>query len=208
MPNAIFSGKTSVTLSILGILAIPMAPLEGQISTTRGLNLGFHLQAASLSVEDADGEGGAGAGFRIGYGFNRIVTLYLELDGISVESENADVFQGSWAMAHGDLGARFHFANSLRRWVPYLDVAIGGRGATVSGVRSSGEEVADLSFSGGSFSFGGGIYVYFAQTFGLDLGLKVSNGRFEELDLGPISLNNLDIDATSTRLKIGVVWWP
>jgi hypothetical protein len=201
--------QTAVTaLSLLGSLSLGASGLRGQESTTRGLNLGFHLQAASLSVQEQEGDGGGGAGFRIGYGLNRIVTLYFELDGITVKSESSDQFQGEWALAHGDLGVRFHFANSLRSWVPYLEVAIGGRGASVSAARSDGQEVGDLNFSGGSFSFGGGIYIYFRQTFALDAGLKISDGTFDEVDLGPVSLNNLDIDATSSRLKIGVVWWP
>ena len=199
----------STTVGLLaGALLLSAGPLTGQKSTTRGLNLGFHLQAASLSIQDQEGDGGGGAGFRVGYGINRIVTLYFELDGITVESKSADSFQGTWALGHGDLGARFHFANSLRSWVPYLDVAVGGRGASVSGVRSDGEKVGDINFSGGSFSLGGGIYFYFKQTLGMDLGLKVSSGEFTEVDLGSVSLNNLDIDATSTRLKIGIIWWP
>lgn len=183
-------------------------PLAGQQSTTRGLNLGFHLQAASLAVQDEEGEGGGGAGMRIGYGFNRIVTLYFEVDGVSVDSENAESFQGTWALAHGDLGVRFHFANTLRSWVPYLDVAVGGRGASVSDVESNGTDLGDINFSGGSFSFGGGIYAYFSQNFGLDVGLKISTGTFDKVDIGAISLNNLDIEATSARFKVGVIWWP
>jgi hypothetical protein len=195
-------------LSVLGLIGFSVAPLAAQKSTTRGLNLGFHLQAASLSVQDQEGEGGGGAGFRVGYGFNRIVTVYFELDGITVDSENAESFKGTWSLGHGDLGVRFHFANALRSWVPYLDVAVGGRGASVSDAKSDGADLGDINFSGGSFSFGGGIYAYFSQTFGLDVGLKFSTGTFNEVDLGPISLNDLDIDANSTRLKIGVVWWP
>jgi hypothetical protein len=195
-------------LSVLGLVASSAAPLAAQKSTTRGLNLGFHLQAASLSVQDQDHEGGGGAGFRIGYGVNRIITLYFEADGISVDSENADAFQGKWTLAHADVGARFHFANTLRSWVPYLEVAVGGRAAKVKDVLSNGQTVGDIDFNGGSFSFGGGIYVYFKQTLALDVGLKFSDGEFNEVDIGAISVNNLDIDATSTRFKIGIVWWP
>jgi len=196
------------TAVLLGVFLLWTTPLAGQKSTTRGLNLGFHLQAASLSIQNQEGDGGGGAGFRIGYGINRIVTFYFELDGITVKSEKADSFQGTWSLGHGDLGARFHLANSLRSWVPYLDVAVGGRGASVSGVRANGEKIGDVNFSGGSFSFGGGIYTYFKRTLALDVGLKVSTGEFTEVDLGPVSLNDLDIDARSTRFKLGIVWWP
>ena len=196
------------TFSLLGLLATSATPLEGQKSTTRGLNLGVHLQAASLSVQEEEGEGGGGLGVRVGYGLNRIVTLYFEADGVSVDSEKSDEFQGTWALAHADLGVRFHFANTLRSWVPYLEVALGARAASVKDVESNGQTVGDITFNGGSFSFGGGISAYLSQTFALDVGLKVTDGTFNEVNLGSVSLNNLDIDATSTRLNVGIVWWP
>ncbi|MBT8396243.1 MAG: hypothetical protein KJN92_04725, partial [Gemmatimonadetes bacterium] len=96
----------------------------------------------------------------------------------------------------------------LRSWVPYLEVAIGGRGASVKDILVNGEDAADITFNGGAFSFGGGIYAYLRQTLALDAGLKISSGEFTEVDVGAISVNNLDIDATSTRFKIGIVWWP
>ncbi len=196
------------TFSAFCLLAWAASPLAGQKSTTRGLNLGFHLQAASLSVQDGESDGGAGAGFRIGYGLNRIITLYFELDGISVDSEGSNEFQGTWSLAHTDFGARFHFASTLRSWVPYLEVAVGGRAATVSDATSNGADIGDIDFLGGSFSFGGGMYLYFTETFGLDVGLKLTGGEFDEVDLGNISVENLDIDASSTRFKVGIVWWP
>ena len=42
----------------------------------------------------------------------------------------------------------------------------------------------------------------------MEVGLKVSGGEFTELDLGAVTLETLDIDATSSRFKVGLVWWP
>ncbi len=202
LPRAL-AVATAVTLG-----AAAWAPLSAQNSTTRGLNLGVHVQAASLSVEDADAQEGGGLGIRIGYGLNRIITLYVELDGASVEVENAENLRGNWALGHADFGARFHFANSLRRWVPYLEAAIGARGVSVSDPFVGNEEIDDVTFSGGAFSVGGGLDVYFTQTLALDLGLKFSTGEFNQIDVGAVSIRNLDIDANSTRFKVGIVWWP
>lgn len=200
--------RSFVTASaIMALSAAPLQSAAGQKSTTRGLNLGVHLQAASLAVQGEDGDGGGGMGFRIGYGLNRLVTLFFEADGVAVDSKNSDQFQGTWTLGHADIGARFNFANTLRSWVPYLEVAVGGRAASVKDVESNGERVGEISFSGGSFTFGGGLYAFFTRTFALDVGLKFSSGTFNQVDLGSISVNNLDIDATSTRFQIGVVWW-
>jgi len=200
--------RGSSLLSLLAFLALSAQDAAGQESTTRGLNLGLHLQGATLSVQDGDSDGGGGLGLRVGYGFNRIVTAYFEADGVAVDSEGSDEIQGTWTLGHVDLGVRFHFANTLRSWVPYLDLAVGGRVASVKDVEINGEEVGDIDFNGGSFSFGGGIYAYLSQTFALDVGLKISGGEFTEVDVGSLTLGDLDIDATSTRFKVGVVWWP
>jgi len=92
MRNPLRSLNLSSAACLLGLTTLAATPLEGQKSTTRGLNLGVHLQAASLSIQDGDADGGGGLGFRIGYGLNRIVTLYFEADGVSVDSEGSDVF--------------------------------------------------------------------------------------------------------------------
>ncbi len=180
-----------------------------QQSTTRGLNLGFHFAAASLSVEGGDQNNGGGAGFRAGYGVNRIVTVFLELDGATVDVTDAGgSVTGSWAMAHGDLGVRFHFANSLRSFVPYLEAALTGRAVSIGDARLDQQDVGSVNFSGGALSVGGGISLYLRRTLALDVGLKLSAGEFTEVGVGNLSLSGLHIDATSSRLNIGLVWWP
>ncbi len=195
-----------LTLGLPGAMGI--TSLGAQESTTRGLNLGFYLEAASLSVEGSEGEGGGGAGFRVGYGLNRIFSLYFEADGVSVKSSNSTTFQGTWTLGHADVGTRIHFANSLRSWVPYLDLAVGARGASVKDVEVNGQPGGDVNISGGSFSVGGGLSAYLKETLALDVGLKFSSGEFNEIRIGALSLNNLDIDAKSTRFRVGLVWWP
>lgn len=203
--------STAVPLSLgLGVVLLSglCLPVAAQESTTRGLNLGFHLQAAALSVEGADSDGGGGAGIRVGYGFNRIVTGFLQIDGSSIETENAPQLSGEWAMAHVELGVRFHFANSLRSWVPYLEVAAGARAVSAKDAQVTSGTREDVTFNGGAFTFGGGLDVYVTETLALDVGLLFSSGEFNEIEVGAVSVGNLDIDATSSRFSVGLVWWP
>jgi opacity protein-like surface antigen len=187
-------------------LALPGPPLTAQQSTTRGFNLGAHFQAASYTIERQDPEQAGGFGVRVGYGFNRIVTAYLGIDGAKVELTDPTV-TGDWQLAHVDLGVRFHFANSLRRWVPYLDAALGGRAVTVKDAIVNGNSSADVSLNGAAFSLGGGLYVFFNESLALDLGVKASSGEFNTLEVGALSLSNLDLDVKSTRVNLGIAWW-
>ncbi|HEY0673639.1 MAG TPA: outer membrane beta-barrel protein [Longimicrobiales bacterium] len=194
--------------AILALSAsVAVSPAAAQQSTTRGFNIGAHLQGASLKVEDDDPSGGGGLGLRVGYGFNRRLTGYLEADGIAFDVENPDL-EGEWTMAHVDLGMRYNFANSLRRWVPFLDAAIGARAVSVEDATSDGEDVGKVTFSGGSFSLGGGISFFTSEKFALETLVKFTGGTFEQVDVGSVSVNDLDIEASSFRFKLGMSWWP
>lgn len=201
----------SVFCAAVLIIALGLAstPASAQKSTTRGFNIGAHLQGASLRVEgdEEDEAGGGGLGARVGYGFNRKLTGYLEVDGIVFDVENPDL-EGEWAMAHVDLGLRYNFANSLNRWVPFLEGALGARAVAVEDARSEGENVGEVTFSGGAFSVGGGVSFFTSEKFALETLVKFSAGTFEQIDIGDVSIRNLDIEASSFRFKIGISWWP
>ena len=42
----------------------------------------------------------------------------------------------------------------------------------------------------------------------LDLQLMVTNGRFTDLKVENVTVSGLEIDASSSRLSLGVSWWP
>jgi hypothetical protein len=182
-------------------------PAVAQRSTTRGFTVGAHLQGASLTVEEGDPDGGGGFGARVGYGFNRRFTGYFETDAIVFDVANPD-FGGYWSMVHVDVGVRYNFANSLRRWVPFLEGAIGVRAVQVDDARVNGDSVGELNFTGGAFSLGGGVSFFATEKLALETVMKFSGGTFEQVDVGNVSVNNLDIDASSFRFKIGLAWWP
>ena len=193
--------------SLAAFLVSPTATFA-QGSTTRGLSIGAHLMGTSLEVENGDRSGGGGFGVRVGYGFNRIITGFVHVDGSRVEVEEGQRVGGQWDLSHAELGARFHLANSLRRWVPYVEVSAGGRAVKVADAQVNGQDAGDISFSGPAVTFGGGLSAYFTRRFALDISLKVTGGQFSKVDVGPVSVNNLDIDAASARFGVGFVWWP
>jgi hypothetical protein len=158
-------------------------------------------------VEDGDRHNAGGAGLILGYGFNRSVQLFLQLDGAEFDVDDAEV-NGTWAMGHADLGVRFHFANSLRTWVPYLQAALSGRAVGVDNAVVQGQPETEVGFFGGAFTLGGGIMFYFNQTLAADLQLLWSGGQFTEVTVDDVTVSGLEIDAESSRLNIGISWWP
>jgi hypothetical protein len=199
----------SLRAFLLAALAASTAAssVVAQRSTTRGFTVGAHLQAGSLSMDDGDPDEGVGLGFRVGHGFNRHFTGYLEFDGMAF-TVASDRFGGYWGMADIDLGTRFNFANSLRRWVPFVEAALGARVVSWDDATVNGQPVGKVDFSGGAFSLGGGVSYFVVQKVALETVLKWSTGTFEKIDMGNVAFNNLDIDATSFRFKLGVAWWP
>lgn len=192
----------------LGTLLAGATAVQAQESTTRGFNVGLHFSGASLDVEgDGDRHNAGGAGLILGYGFNRTIELFLQLDAAEFDVDDAEV-EGKWAMGHADLGVRFHFANSLRTWVPYLQAAVGGRAVGVDDAIVEGTPETDVGFFGGAFTLGGGIMFYFNQTLAADLQLAWSNGEFTEVRVNDVTVSGLEIEAQSTRFNVGISWWP
>jgi hypothetical protein len=217
-------GPVFVVISILGtsmrrmlrgcwlaIVGLVLAQLQAtaQESTTRGFNVGLHISGQGLDVEnDDESRGAGGGGLILGYGFNRIVQAFLQIDGAQFDVQNAAV-EGDWTMAHIDLGARFHFANSLRSWVPYLLAAISARAVGVKdGQINQSTQAEEITFTGGAFTLGGGIMFYFNESWAADLQLLGSGGRFTEVRADNVTIGDLDIDASSGRFNLGVSWWP
>ncbi len=197
------------------VLCVSAATASAQLSTTRGFHMGFQLQAAALSVEGGDADTGGGAQLMAGYGFNRIVTGFVGIAGASVNAVNQPNVAGVWETVHVDLGARFHFANTLRRWVPYLEAALSARAMRVGGADVDGEELIDnITRSGGALTLGAGMAVFLSEQFALDFGLDISSGEFTDISGdyrllrgGRYTISGLDIDATSSRFGFGFQYW-
>ena len=126
-----------------------------QESTTRGFTIGLHATAASLVVEDGERSNAGGGGINLGYGLNRRFTIFAQGDGAKFDEQDTGDVEGTWTMGHFEIGARFNFANSLRRWVPFLQGALGYRVVSVSDPVVNSTAVNEVSISGAGLSLGG-----------------------------------------------------
>ena len=135
-------------------------------------------------------------GFWIGYGLNRIVTPYLGGAYADVRSRGLEAFD-RLTFSHVDLGVRLHLAGR-RRWVPYGDLAL--TFWRISDVLRNGHRSATDVTSAPTLGVGGGIAIYLSESWALDLNVKTARGRFS----GAAPL----LDAASSRLGVGLAWWP
>ena len=153
-------------------------------------------------------------GARVGYGLNRIVTLYLAAYEADVDVQEFDAFD-KVTFGHLEVGVRLHLANSRRRWIPYGDIAF--TSWPVSDVLKNGERTTTDFTGRPTLSLGGGLAIYLSEAWALDVNFKRGrNGGFKDVEIGNISAGGseqhshtfLSIEAASARLTVGVSWWP
>lgn len=206
MMKALRSLIPAAVCALVALLLMPATDAAAQDadlrSNTRKFFLHAHLNPQRLDVEGAEAEFGGGLGLRLGYGFGRVVTVYLGLDAAAFETDDpfVEVDEEEYGVGTLDLGAQFHFGAGQRAFVPYLDVALTGQGVVFD---TEGDET---TVTGGGVTLGGGFKYFIARTFAFDTGLLFTLGNFSEGD-GEIA-EDIDLDATTTRLNVGFSWYP
>lgn len=202
-------------LPLLLLAATPLAAQPFAPSNTEGLFLQIALDAQSVeygvggsssgtgetggsTTESAWRSEGGGLALRAGYGVSSLVTLYGGVSGARLEHERGGSEHDFGA---GEVGARFGF-NRGRALRPYLDVALR---AVVA--RS---DAPDVESRGGALALGAGVAYFLSPTVALDAALHVGRGRFDEFDLGPISVDIRDEDGDfrEARLSVGLTAYP
>lgn len=195
--------------AILGALALPMIGADAQSprTPTMGIFAGLGLHGTAIEIEDLNDEreSGGGGTIKLGYGFTRLFALYVEASGASLETDNDE----DWTLGHVDIGGRFSLGSTTGTLVPYLQVAVTGRAGTRKDVVFQGSSVPrDLELSGAGLTAGGGLLVFFRPQWAFDADLKFTAGEFSTIRYGNVSVEGLEIDATSTRFNVGVSWHP
>ena len=106
-----------------------------------------------------------------------------------------------------DLGVRVSFANPQRAVVPYLHGAFSARSASAE--ITDGNQSADISLTGPSFSFGGGAQYFLSPRLALDAGLTISTGKFDKIKLDGESADIPEAgNSTTGRINVGVKFYP
>jgi hypothetical protein len=178
-------------------------------TNTEGFLFGLAFDAASIRSEaltTSSTESGPGVGATFGWGFTRNFALVLDASAARISG-----LDGDFDLGHVDVGGRWHFVNRSAL-VPFVDVGYAGRAATKQAATLSDGAgttyTGKLSIMGGGVSAGGG-FQYFAMP-GLALGgsFKWTSGKFTRVQFDKVTVDGLNIDATSARFNMGFTWYP
>ena len=191
--------RTLLTASLLA-LSLPLAAQPYGASNTEGLLLQIGLDGQGLVIDD-DGsdvevEGGT-VSLRAGYGFSPVFTLYAGAAGGRVEIDGRDEVD----FGAGEIGGRFNL-NAGHALRPYLDVAL--RGTVLQ------DDDRDLELRGGGLTAGLGVAYFLSPTVALDAAVHLGGGRFDEVQVGNVTLDITDeeVDFGEGRLSVGLTAYP
>ena len=185
--------------------ALDSSPLR---ANTSRFFLGLSLNGSSLQFDDSDEiESGGGISAQIGWGFTKNFALFFDVSGAAISTDIGDV-----GLGHAELGGRWHFANEARALVPFLEVGFAGRAVVQDDMLYYDDfgnpYSGDFSLSGTGVSFGGGLQYHVTPAMALGASLKWSLGDFTTVKLDNVSVDGLEIGATTARLNLGFTWYP
>ena len=181
---------------------------EVRLYSVKGFSFRPHFSSTYWYLDDSrfliDDAYGGGFGFAFGWGFSELVTLVLNIDGSSMDSD----FRSDLHFGHVDLGIRFTFAGTQRRFKPFANVALTGFGGHHNDFyRPGGGYKRFSTVGGGGLTLGGGFQHFFSTKVALDLALDLTIGEASYFEVGGIPFDR-NRDSFSSRFGIGIAWYP
>lgn len=203
--------KRDIVLPALLAGAVLSADGLAAQSSNRGFMLNLHLTGQSLALvgDDRPTDAGGGLGVAVGYGFNERIILLLNVDGASLESDDAVAGTRSepYDVVTADLGVRMNLGNEGMKTRPYINAAF--TGIVQAYEFSAGGADNEVVVSGGGLTIGGGVQYFLSPGFALDLAVQATQAAFTEVTVNDIDEELAEGDAiTASRVQLGVTWHP
>ena len=177
-------------------------------TNTSGLMLGLSFDASSIRSDDLNSrtESGPGIAGMLGWGITKNIALALDLSGAQISSVD-----GNYNLGHADIGARWHFVNRTA-FVPFVDVGYAGRALMKRDVTLTdalgNTSTGTLTYMGAGLSYGGGLQYFVTPGIAFGGAFKWTTGRFSEVRFENLTVEDLQLDASSARFNMGFTWYP
>lgn len=170
--------------------------------------LGLAFDASSIRSDDLNSrtESGPGVAGMIGWGITKNIAIALDASGAQISS-----MDGNYNLGHADIGARWHFVNRTA-FVPFVDVGYAGRALMKRDVTLTDNlgntSTGTLTYMGAGLSYGGGLNYFITPGVAFGGAFKWTTGRFSEVRFENLTVQDLQLDASSARFNMGFTWFP
>lgn len=170
--------------------------------------LGLSFDASSIRSDDLNSrtESGPGIAGLLGWGITKNIALALDVSGAQISSVD-----GNYNLGHADIGARWHFVNRTA-FVPFVDVGYAGRALMKRDVTLTdalgNTSTGTLTYMGAGLSYGGGLQYFVTPGVAFGGSFKWTTGRFSEVRFENLTVQDLQLDASSARFNMGFTWYP
>ena len=184
------------------------APRPPRRTNTSGLMLGLAFDASSIRSDDLNSrtESGPGVAAMIGWGITKNIAIALDASGAQISSVD-----GNYNLGHADIGARWHFVNRTA-FVPFVDVGYAGRALMKRDVTLTDNlgntSTGTLTYMGAGLSYGGGLDYFITPGIAFGGAFKWTTGRFSQVRFENLTVEDLQLDASSARFNMGFTWYP
>jgi Outer membrane protein beta-barrel domain len=184
------------------------APRPPRRTNTSGLMLGLAFDASSIRSDDLNSrtESGPGVAGLIGWGITKNIAIALDASGAQISSVD-----GNYNLGHADIGARWHFVNRTA-FVPFVDVGYAGRALMKRDVTLTDNlgntSTGTLTYMGAGLSYGGGLEYFITPGIAFGGAFKWTTGRFSQVRFENLTVEDLQLDASSARFNMGFTWYP
>ena len=175
-------------------------------SRNEGVSISVRLSGIGVGYDsDHDGSGSGGA-FRIGYGFNDRVSIFLGIEGSNAVDGGGE-FDGladgqKYDFGFIDLGSRYHFRSSSQ-WVPFAEGSLSIMGLSFDGDDSVGNK--EVSYAGLGVSVGGGVMYHILPGLAVEAIGMFTPAKLTAKEVGNAD-SSADIKAAGVRVGLGLKW--
>lgn len=148
---------------------------------------------------------GGGLKFKVAYGFLERAEVFAAYTIVNYNvSEEWDRFINN----NLKFGARFYFGATLRRFRPYLEVAIDNNKFLMDPIYIDVEGPYELDMAGLGFSPAGGVNYFIIPSLAVNLNLGFSFGNFNKVDIsGQRNTFDENLDYTFFNVNLGMSYF-
>ena len=197
-----------INFAVAALAFAAIAPVAAAQSTNSKITLGVHAGMVSNELGSGDEElaetkSGANVGVMAGYDFTPALRFTLGVDrgSIGIDAPDSD---DNFALTTIDLGARYSFVSSARRFTPFVAGGVSRRMLS-----TEIEGLGDLTANGFGFNLGAGVDYALSPKMSLGGSFGYTMGKIGNFEIdGESDPDDTEIDGNGYKVNVGLTFRP